>query len=69
MSVPTRLPEGVTHVEYLLDEALVDIRSARLDVAVTHLAQALLMVRADTLPDERLHTKAVQVIAEGGGFR
>ncbi len=71
MNVPTTVERGMPHLDYLLDEALSCLNEDRVDVAVTHLSQAV-RVAAETDPSEidrsRLDWLVRGLIASGGGF-
>lgn len=69
--VRTQIPTGWEHLEHLLDEAQKAIDQGRRDLAITHLAQAVLVAQRTspgTVDQVALQRRVRQIIASGGGL-
>lgn len=66
--VPTTVPPGISHLEYLLRVVQQNLDDGRADVALTNLAQAVLVAHEKHEPIDQLDLRRrIQTIIRTGG--
>jgi ABC-type amino acid transport substrate-binding protein len=66
--IPTRVPEGMSHLQYLLGETLTALDQGRADVAVTNFTQAVRVAAAGGTLDFKAEQMLQRLCKDYGGF-